>query len=90
MSEANPHPGGTAARVFGVILMIIGFLLLAGAGLCTIIFGGVLMSEGGSVEDIGLILTYSGVPLILGGVLAWAGYAVWRSGKTPPPPESKA
>jgi len=71
-------------RVFGVILMIIGFLVLSIAGLCTIIFGGMILSEGSSFSDIGLILAYSGVPMIGGGVLAWGGYAMWRSGAAPP------
>ena len=65
-------------KVFGVILMIIGFLVLSAAGLCTIIFGGMILSEGSSFSDIGLILAYSGVPMIGGGVLAWVGYTMWR------------
>jgi threonine/homoserine/homoserine lactone efflux protein len=73
-------------RVFGVILMIIGFLVLSIAGLCTIIFGGMILSEGSSFSDIGLILAYSGVPMIGGGVLAWAGYSIWRSGRPPMEP----
>jgi len=73
-------------KVVGVLMMIVGFLLLALAGLCTIIFGGMMMSDGGSIEDMILILGYSGLPLIIGGVLAWAGYMVWRSGNAPPPP----
>jgi len=60
--------------------MILGILLLSAAGLCTIIFGGMILSEGSSLSGIGLILAYSGAPMILGGVLAWAGYALWRRG----------
>ena len=71
-------------RVFGIILMIIGFLVLSVAGLCTIIFGGMILSEGSSLSDIGLILGYSGVPMIAGGALAWGGYAMWRSAAPPP------
>jgi len=77
----SPQTGSTASRVFGVILMIIGFLLLSIAGLCTIIFGGMILSEGPSAEDIGLVLAYAGVPMIVGALIAWGGYALWRSGK---------
>jgi hypothetical protein len=73
-------------KVFGVILMVIGFLLLGAAGLCTVIFGGMILSEGSSLSDMVLILGYSGVPMIAGGVLAWGGYAMWRSSSAPPPP----
>jgi hypothetical protein len=73
-------------RVFGVILMIIGFLLLATAGLCTIIFGGAILSEGFVASDMGLILAYGGVPMIVGALIAWAGLTLWRSGAPPPPP----
>ncbi len=81
MSDANPepNPATTAARVFGVILMIIGYLLLSAAGLCTLIFGGMLLNNP-SAEDIGIILLYGGGPMIVGALIAWAGHALWRSG----------
>jgi len=78
-------------KVVAVLMMIIGFLLLSVAGLCTIIFGGMILSEDGSFADIGMILAYSGLPLIIGGVLAWGGLALWRSGRPhsePRPPET--
>jgi hypothetical protein len=67
-------------KVFGVIVMIIGFLLFAGAGLCTIIFGGAILSEGSSGTDVWFVVTYGGVPMIVGALIAWSGYALWRSG----------
>lgn len=86
MSDASPNPNqkssGTAARVFGVILMIIGFLLLSAAGLCTLIFGGMLLTNP-SAEDIGIVLLYGGGPMIVGALIAWGGHTLWRSGGAP-------
>lgn len=82
MSDANPRPGGTALRVVGIILMIIGFLLLSAAGLCTLIFGGAILSDGPYGADIGLVLVYGGIPMILGMIMAYAGYNMWK-GKGP-------
>ena len=82
MSDANPNsnPPNGAARVFGVILMIIGYLLLSVAGLCTFIFGGIILSEGPYGSDVGLVLVYGGIPMILGALIAWAGHSLWRRG----------
>jgi hypothetical protein len=81
MSDANPepNPATTAARVFGVILMIVGYLLLSAAGLCTLVVGGSILSEGFHGSDITLVLVYGGIPMILGALIAWAGHALWRS-----------
>ena len=78
-------------KVLGAILMIIGLLLLAVAGLCTLIFGTAFLSEVFSVENpalenVALVLIYGGVPMIVGALIAWGGYALWRSGNAPPPP----
>jgi len=80
-AEPSPSPqtGSTASRVFGVILMIVGFLLLSAAGLCTLIFGGMLLTNP-SAEDIGIVLLYGGVPMIVGALIVWGGYALWRGG----------
>jgi len=80
--EPSPSPqrGNTASRVLGVILMIIGYLLLSVAGLCTLIFGGSILSEGFYGSDVGLVLVYGGIPMILGALIAWAGHSLWRSG----------
>jgi len=79
MSDANQNPPNTTARVLGVILMIVGYLLLSAAGLCTLTFGGML-SNNPSAEDIGIILLYGGGPMLVGALIAWAGLRLWRSG----------
>jgi hypothetical protein len=80
MSDASPNTSNGAARIIGVILMIIGYLLLSAAGLCTLIFGGAILSDGPYGADNGLVLLYGGIPMILGALIAWAGHALWRSG----------
>ena len=88
MSDVNPKPRNMTARVLGVILMIVGYLLLSAAGLCTLVFGGMLLNDP-SAEDIALVLVYGGIPMILGALIAWAGHALWRRGRGssfgPPP-----
>jgi hypothetical protein len=76
----TPQPGNSASRVFGVILMIVGYLLLSAAGLCTLMFGGMLLTNP-SAEDIGILLLYGGGPMFVGALVAWAGHSLWRSGK---------
>ena len=80
MSDRNSQSSGRASRIIGVILMILGILLLSAAGLCTLIFGGAILSEGFAASDMGLILAYGGVPMIVGALIAWGGYALWRGG----------
>jgi hypothetical protein len=80
MSDVNPKPRNMTSRVLGVILMIAGYLLLSAAGLCTIVFGGAILSDGPYGADIGLVLAYGGIPMILGALIAWAGHSLWRSG----------
>ncbi len=81
MSDLSPQstPPNTMARVFGVILMIVGYLLLSAAGLCTLMFGGMLLTNP-SAEDIGILLLYGGGPMFVGALVAWAGHSLWRSG----------
>ncbi|MFM9844494.1 MAG: hypothetical protein ACKVOI_16155 [Dongiaceae bacterium] len=81
MSDVNSEskPPNTTVRVFGVVLMVIGYLLLSAAGLCTLMFGGMLLTNP-SAEDIGILLLYGGVPMIVGALIAWAGHGLWRRG----------
>jgi hypothetical protein len=80
MSDVNPKPRNMTSRVLGVILMIAGYLLLSAAGLCTLVFGGAILSERSSGTDLWFVLIYGGVPMIVGALIAWAGHSVWRSG----------
>ena len=75
----TPQPGNSASRVFGVILMIVGYLLLTAAGLCTLTFGGMLLTSP-SANDIGILLLYGGGPMLVGALIAWAGHRSWRHG----------
>lgn len=69
----------TPSRVFGVIMIIVGYLLLTAAGLCTLTFGGMFLAST-SANDIGILLLYGGGPMLIGALIAWAGHRLWRSG----------
>jgi len=80
MSDRNSQSSGRASRIIGVILMILGILLLSAAGLCTLIFWAAMFPEGADLDEMGVVLAYSGVPMLVGGLVTWGGYALWRKG----------
>ncbi|HLY79558.1 MAG TPA: hypothetical protein VKQ70_09310 [Caulobacteraceae bacterium] len=84
----------TAGQFFGVLLIAAGALIAALCGLCTLAMIGVSVSApassgaqnygGGAMIPVALI--FGGVPTIFGGLMIWAGIALFRSGRKPPPP----
>ena len=86
MSLSGDHEGRrTAARFFGALLIVGGALIAALCGLCTLLFVGVGMSNGGSGgEGSGLVelaLILGGVPTVFGGLLIWGGIALIRGAR---------
>jgi predicted phage tail protein len=76
-SNPNPIPANRSARAFGVILMIIGYLLLTAAGFCTLVFSPAIFSGARFGPH---VLVIGGIPMILGAFIAWAGHSLWRRG----------
>jgi len=60
---------------FGVLLMIMGILLVGGAGLCSLTF---LATEHAS-DSFGLALMFGGPFIAVGALLIWGGRALRRS-----------
>jgi len=68
-----PAPPQSPVRAFfGIVLMILGILLVGGAGLCSLAF----MSS----EAFGLALMFGGPFIVVGALLIWGGRALRRSG----------
>lgn len=94
MSE-HSNPTG---RFFGGLLMVVGGLMAALAGLCTIVFVGAVVLEmgrgnqtifGETASFLMLSAVVGGVPIILGVGLFFLGRFMWRKASAPsagPPP----
>lgn len=81
MSNRSSKRANRVPRIVGDILCTIGWLLAAGAGLCTLLLGGSLSS---GWDALGLVLICGDVLMLVGGLLAWGGYALWRQGAPSP------
>ncbi len=64
----------TARRAFGMLMIIVGVLMVGGAGLCGIVAG---VSFGRDTSVLPLVFLFSG-PFILVGALLWWGGARLR------------
>jgi hypothetical protein len=78
------------AQFFGVMLIVVGLLLAALCGLCTLVVAGVSLSAphdpqgygGGGM--VGIALLIGGVPTVLGAGMIFAGVMLLRSARKPP------
>ena len=75
-------------EVFGGILMAVGILIAGGSGLCSlmILFGG-----SGEFSGFGMwpmVLMIGGIPFAAGAGIAYGGYALIRSARKTPDPET--
>ena len=80
MSQPGPQtPTSTRRWTFiSIALFVLGLLILVPSGLCTVLFGGMILVEpGGSPGEllsIGLmVLMFGVVPMAAGALLVWAG-----------------
>jgi hypothetical protein len=91
MSSPEPPQGNPVAQFFGVMLIIVGILIAALCGLCTLAVIGTSLSlpsdqQGyGGGGMIGVALIIGGIPTVVGGLMIWGGIAVLRSGRKRPP-----
>jgi len=77
-------------QFFGVMLIVVGLLLAALCGLCTLVVAGVSLSAphdpqgygGGGM--VGIALLIGGVPTVLGAGMIFAGVMLLRSARKPP------
>jgi hypothetical protein len=83
MPQPPPNP---LTQFFGVMLIIVGVLMAALCGLCTLVIIGVSLAGPGDPHGydrgmVGVALVIGGIPAVVGGLLVWAGIAVLRSGR---------
>ena len=86
MTGAGTSPGGPSAstRFIAVMLIIVGVLMVALCGGCTVVMLAAALSSGNPLSATGLaaaavsllmVGVIGGLPTLAGGVVAWAG---WR------------
>ena len=85
-----------AGQFFGALLIICGVLLALLCGLCTIAVIGVSLATpvthtgqnygGGAMIPVALV--FGGLPAAFGGLMVWAGMAVFRGARKASPPPS--
>jgi hypothetical protein len=79
------------AQFFGVMLIVVGLLLAALCGLCTLVVAGGSLAAPGDPQGyggggmVGIALLLGGVPTLLGLGMIFAGVMLLRSGRKPPP-----
>ncbi len=80
MSQPDPQTQTSRPRwtFISVALFILGLLILVPSGLCTVVFGGMILIEPdgspGELLSIGLmVLMFGVVPMAVGALLVWAG-----------------
>ena len=80
MSQPDPQTQPSRPRwtFISVALFILGLLILVPSGLCTVIFGGMILIQPdgspGELLSIGLmVLMFGVVPMAVGALLVWAG-----------------
>jgi uncharacterized BrkB/YihY/UPF0761 family membrane protein len=80
MSQPDPQTQPSRPRwtFISVAMFILGLLILVPSGLCTVVFGGMILIQPdgspGEILSIGLmVLMFGVVPMAVGGLLVWAG-----------------
>lgn len=79
------------AQFFGVMLIVLGLLLAALCGLCTLVVAGGSLSMArdpqgyGGGGMVGIALLIGGVPTAFGLLMIFAGFTLLRSARKPPP-----
>jgi hypothetical protein len=80
MSQRDPQAQTPRPRwtFISLALLILGLLILVPSGLCTVIFGGLILAEpGGSPGELLsialMVLMFGVVPMAVGALLVWAG-----------------
>lgn len=75
----QPQPGGGVIRRFiGLILIVIGALWLSASGLCSAVFFGMLLVDGGDFRE---VLSIVPMIMLVGGFSAGVGFAVFVIGR---------
>jgi hypothetical protein len=86
-----------AGQFFGLLLLIAGVLVALLCGLCTLVVIGVSLAApvshpqnygGGAMIPVALV--FGGLPTAVGAGMIWAGVALIRAGRKPPPPTTSA
>jgi hypothetical protein len=77
------------AQFFGVMLIVVGLLLAALCGLCTLVVAGTSLAALGDPRGygggmVGIALLLGGVPTLLGLGMIFAGVTLLRSARKPP------
>jgi hypothetical protein len=80
MSQSDPRPQEDRPRwtFISVALFVLGLLILVPSGLCTVIFGGLILvqpdgSPGELLSIILMVVMFGVVPMAVGALLVWAG-----------------
>ena len=80
MSQPDPHTRTSRPRwtFISVALFILGLLILVPSGLCTVVFGGLMLvqpdgSPGELLSIMLMVLMFGVVPMAAGALLVWAG-----------------
>jgi len=89
-SPPTAKPGNGAGRFFGVLLIVAGVLICLLSGLCSIVFGDVVLAEGGHAKgsDIAgllvVIAIFGGIPFAGGLVSTIVGVGLYRASRARP------
>ena len=78
MSEAPPSP---LQKFLGGLLMAVGGLIAALCGVCTLYFTVASLATSGEFSGpsmLVLVLPIGGIPTVLGGLIAFAGWRLYR------------
>jgi hypothetical protein len=75
MPEGPARPWSPVRAFFGVVLMILGILLVGGAGLCSLFF----IANDHAADTLTLALTFGGPFIAVGAILIWGGRSLRRS-----------
>lgn len=82
------RPGNGAGRFFGGLLVVAGVLICLLSGLCSFVFGAVVIGEGGKGGDIAgllvVIAIFGGIPFAGGLVSAIVGVGLYRASRASP------
>ena len=87
----NPKPANPAGKFFGGLLVVAGVLICLLSGLCSVVFGAVVMGEGGGSARNGdiagllvVIAIFGGIPFMGGLVSTVVGVGLYRASRAKP------